>query len=380
MKVIHFYNSNGGGVQSVIKNLIKYSQGTNIENHVIIVVEFRQKSDFKIPFFEGSTSVKVFYYSRNWNFYYLSRKLKKLIPKPNSLLIAHDWLELGMISSLGLKNPVIQFLHSDSPYYYDLAKKFSDWIDCFICVSKLIKYNLSTLLPSRINDIQYFKMPVLNIDTFRSDGKDIRLLFVGRNDFAKGYHLLPQIDSLLLDRGIKVEWNVTGKGTNDNNCKEWFRRKTIKFHGEISQNHLVNLYINSDIILLPTFMEGTPLAIIEAMKCGVIPIVNNLPGGIDELVKDGFNGFKIQNNEPEDYVKKIQLLSENKNILQFLSKNASNLANSNYDAISNTFKIEKYFYLIHGTKKEKYPRKVLGSRLDQPYLPNFITTIIRSLK
>jgi hypothetical protein len=69
------------------------------------------------------------------------------------------------------------------------------------------------------------------------------------------------------------------------------------------------------------------------------------PGAVPFAVKDGFNGFKIQNNEPEDYVKKIQLLSENKNILQFLSKNASNLANSNYDAISNTFKIEKYFYL-----------------------------------
>ncbi len=367
-------------MQSVIRNLIKYSQSTNIENHVIIVVEFRQKSDFKIPFFEGSASVKVFYYSRNWNFYYLSNKLKKLIPNTTSLLIAHDWLELGMISSLGLKNPVIQFLHSDSPYYYDLAKKFSDWIDCFICVSKLIKYNLSILLPSRINDIQYFKMPVLNIDVYRREGKDIRLLFVGRNDFAKGYHLLPQIDSLLIDRGIKVEWNITGKGTNDNICKERFRRKTIKFHGDISQNHLVNLYLNSDIIVLPTFMEGTPLAIIEAMKCGVVPIVNKLPGGIDELIKDGFNGFKVQNNEPENYANKIQLLSENKNILQFLSENASSLANSNYDAISNTFQIEKYFHFIQGAKKEKYPRKVLGSRLDQPYLPNFITTIIRLLK
>ena len=48
MKVFHFYNGNGGGVLSVIRNLILYKQNTEIENHIIHVINKDLKPDYKI--------------------------------------------------------------------------------------------------------------------------------------------------------------------------------------------------------------------------------------------------------------------------------------------------------------------------------------------
>jgi hypothetical protein len=80
MKVFHFYNGNGGGVLSVIRNLISYKQNTEIENHIIHVINKDLKPDYKIIELSGATTEKIFFYSSKWNFYFTSKQLAKYIP------------------------------------------------------------------------------------------------------------------------------------------------------------------------------------------------------------------------------------------------------------------------------------------------------------
>ena len=58
-------------------------------------------------------------------------------------MIANDWLELGMISLMGLQNPVVQILHGNYDYYFDLAIKHRESVDSRIVVNSNIKKKLS---------------------------------------------------------------------------------------------------------------------------------------------------------------------------------------------------------------------------------------------
>jgi hypothetical protein len=68
--------------------------------------------------------------------------LAKLLPDDNAIVVTHDWLELGMVSNLGLQNPVVQFVHGAYDYYYELAQSHASSIDRFIAVAK--KYRRKT--------------------------------------------------------------------------------------------------------------------------------------------------------------------------------------------------------------------------------------------
>ena len=97
LHVYHFHNGGGGGVLSVIRNLVRYSQNTNIENHIIYTINKDIDPVYIIHPIEGAHSEKVFYFSSKWNFYYTCRQLAKLLPGDKALIVAHDWLELGIV-------------------------------------------------------------------------------------------------------------------------------------------------------------------------------------------------------------------------------------------------------------------------------------------
>ena len=157
ISVYHFHNGTGGGVLSVIRNLLRFSNNPLIENHIIYTINKQQTPVFLMEHIEGAVSEKIFYYSAKWNFYYTCKQLAKYLPNNKAVLVTHDWLELGMISNLGLQNPVITFIHGDYHYYYQLAQLHQAGIDKFIVIARGIETKLQSLLPARKKDIYYLR-------------------------------------------------------------------------------------------------------------------------------------------------------------------------------------------------------------------------------
>ena len=149
MHIVHFHNGGGGGVLAVIRNLLLYRHHDGIKNHIIYTINKDQHPAFEIPKLKGAASEQVFYYSPKWNFYYTCKQLTKLLPDDKAVIVAHDWMELGMLSNLGLQNPALQFVHGNYDYYYELAKKHEQSVDRFIAVSPVIYNQLCALLPNR---------------------------------------------------------------------------------------------------------------------------------------------------------------------------------------------------------------------------------------
>ena len=381
-RVFHFLGSGGGGVLSVVCNLLKYSVNADIENHVIYTVNKSVAPHFKPYQLTGAVTEQVFFYSANWNFYYTCKQLLKLLPGPDVLIVAHDWIELGMMSCLGLQNLVIFFVHGDYSYYYQLAEKHEKVIDMFIPVANNIAIKLKNILPYRTADISYLRFPVPEV--FYNDGakKNGNIIFVGRCETEKGYHLLPIIAKRIVDKGINIQWHIAGnEDEHSNDAILWDERIKVSFLGNIPNIELLKLLHGMQVIILPSIAEGMPVSLIEAMKAGVIPVVNDIPGGIQELIVNNETGYKITGNEVDGYVDKIIEVVGNDNTAKYLRQNCITVANQWFDPINNTNTIEEAFVTLNNIpRKKKLANKVYGSRMDEPWIPNMITRLYRQYR
>jgi glycosyltransferase involved in cell wall biosynthesis len=380
IKIFHFHNGTGGGVLSVIRNLLSFRQSSIIENHVIYTINKEEIPVYSIHHLEGATSERVFYYSSKWNFYHTCRALALLLLDSKSVIVAHDWIELGMISNLGLNNPVIHVLHGDYDYYFQLAQRHEAWIDSFICVSKSIADKLKKRMPNRSNDIRYIRFPIPEINCTRENKSTLELVFVGRCDQAKGYHLLPLIDASLQQKGILANWHIAGPGSDQTKAQQQWGNSKVQFYGNLSAEGLTSLLMKTTVLVLPTLAEGMPVSVIEAMKAGVIPVVNDLQGGLQELVINNVTGYRIRNNDHLIFADCIEGINADVEKRKQISTAAITYANMYFNPVENTKLFEDFFLQAYDKSKEKRAIKIIGSRLDQPYLPNLLVKIIRSIK
>ncbi len=378
MNIVHFHNGSGGGVLTVIRNLLHYGQHPEWRQQVIYTLDKKKYSSFSTMLTEDIKQ-DIFYYSYKWNFYHTAKKLVKLLPKKDTVLIAHDWLELAMISNLGLNYPVVQLLHGDYDYYYHLAQRHQAWIDSFICVSASIANELKKRIPERSNDIHYLRFPVPEITSLRKNIATLELVFAGRCNEGKGYHLLPLIDAALQQKNIHAQWHIAGVGSDQPEVQQQWKQTQVRFYGNLSQNELTGLLLKATAFVLPSHAEGMPVSVVEAMKAGAIPVVNDLKGGLQELVTNDVTGYRIPNNDPLIFAERLATIATNEEKRNQLSAAAISYANVHFNPEQNTKLFEDLFMQAFQQAKRKTAFKTTGSRLDQPYFPNFMVTIVRSI-
>lgn len=380
IQVYHFHNGGEGGVLSVIKNLLRFSKNINIENHIIHVINNSKISNYNFEYTEGVSSEQVFNHNNSNNNYYTYKQLAKLLPNEDAIIIAHDFLELGMISNLGLQNRVIHFLHGDYNYYYELAILHQNSIDKFVAIANDISINLQSLIPSRISDIFYFRFPVPFVKNKNKNNIIKNIIFIGRLEEGKGYHLLPKIDRLLREKKIIVNWHIVGENKYDNTCDlSWDKESFVFFYGKMLNNNVLELLENMDYYILPSLSEGLPVSLVESMKAGVIPFVNDIKGGIQEVVVNGITGFKIPKNNAMLFADSIATLTTDEKLALSISNNCIHWANKYFDPYINTILIEDCIiqtFLLQ--KKIKNKKKIYTSRLDKIWLPNTITKLLRN--
>lgn len=104
--------------------------------------------------------------------------------------------------------------------------------------------------------------------------------------------------------------------------------------------------INDSILYISTSRyEGMPYSVIESLALSKPCIVSNCDGNID-LIKDGFNGFIIPDENKDFFVEKALYLLSDEKILNQFSKNAFTSFNEDYNISKNILKLEE-FYTVH---------------------------------
>jgi colanic acid/amylovoran biosynthesis glycosyltransferase len=135
--------------------------------------------------------------------------------------------------------------------------------------------------------------------TGRSEGP-LRILFVGRLVPEKGPHqLLEAVQGM--PRGA-VEVRIVGGGRLAGPLEEQLRRAgladVVTLTGPLGQDELPAQYGWADVFCLPSFSEGLPVVLMEAMSSG-LAVVSTRIAGIPELIEDGVNGVVVPPGRPD---------------------------------------------------------------------------------
>lgn len=84
----------------------------------------------------------------------------------------------------------------------------------------------------------------------------------------------------------------------------------IKVVGWVDKAQKAHYYRNSQVVVLPSYDEGLPMTILEAMSCKKI-VVSTPVGGIPEVIKDGVNGYLVEPGNLESISKGLIKAAEN---------------------------------------------------------------------
>jgi len=123
--------------------------------------------------------------------------------------------------------------------------------------------------------------------------KDAKLLLVGDGSFTSGALGTGKAD--IWARKLKSLANELGV------------EDKVIFTGYVSDEELYKIYEASDVIVLPSKIEGFGLAVCEGWVFGKPAIVSS-GAGVSELVIDGGNGYVFRQGDPKDLAEKINIV------------------------------------------------------------------------
>lgn len=205
--------------------------------------------------------------------------------------------------------PIVNLVHTDKweAFYEDApqSKKNSiariyglcdkvvvlsdEWRDCFSTV----------VAPERLEVLENFT-PTYEED-YWPDWSAKTVVFISRIESIKGCDLLPDICELVLKRIPDARFLICGDGSmKDELANEVNRRgieRQVELVGWVDDIEKIQMLKRSSLFLLPSYGEGMPMCVLEAMGLG-LPIVATRVGGLPQLITDDENGFLCAPGDP----------------------------------------------------------------------------------
>lgn len=191
------------------------------------------------------------------------------------------------------------------------------------------KYNLKNIfvIPNAVTPI--------NVENIHPEN---RIITVGRLSREKGHVVLLEAFSKLANK----DWilDIVGDGLELSNLKEQSVELGLKdrvfFHGHVKD--FQQLLSKASIFVLPSFYEGFPNALVEAMSVPLVCVSSNCIAGPAEIIDNGNNGFLFETGSSDSLAKILNDLIQNKVPLDAIRCNAYKIRNRyDFQQMSNNF-------------------------------------------
>ena len=226
--------------------------------------------------------------------------------------------DVGCLTSGAWRVPWSLTLHGPDEYFdlraYRLEEKLST-VTFVRCISEFGKWNsMRAMAPERWErifachlgiDPKNFPEPVREnfpepVRESAREGEPLHVVCVGRLIRDKGQRVLLEALRLLKERGVRLRLTLVGTGVDAAALEAMARRYElpVTFAGAQSHPATLELLRTADIFALPSFAEGIPVALMEAMAEG-LPSISTTACGIPELIRPGQDGMLVRPGDAE---------------------------------------------------------------------------------
>lgn len=313
-----------GGVSSVIR---MYSEA-GLLKHVCFMASYT----------DGSTWKKI-----SWYALFLARYIKTLLTH-RSIKVVHihtasygsffrkSWVVL-LARLFGKKSIIHMHGAGFNVFYAKMPTPVQQFIrfvlrsaDVLIALSSQWKSDLARI--SGHPDIRILYNPtILQKPRYDEPPADtVNFLFMGRLGQRKGVFDIIESAKQLETDNIKI--HLYGDGEVEN-IRQMVSAKgvmdKVAVCGWIDGSEKDKTYREASVLLLPSYHEGLPISVLEAMAYG-LPVLATDVGGISEAVQDGVNGFLIQPGECEKLAERMKQLAQSPELRRTMGRHGYKMA------------------------------------------------------
>jgi glycosyltransferase involved in cell wall biosynthesis len=144
-----------------------------------------------------------------------------------------------------------------------------------------------------------------------------------------------------------IEFYLAGKGELEDKLKNRIKKDNlynVKLLGSFKHEELLKIYQKATLFIFPSYYEGFPTVVLEAMSCGLPVLVTDIEAH-KTFIEDGKNGIFIKKGSAEDATKKIELILNNSDLRDKLGKNARKTIEEKFTWDKISLKFEKIYNL-----------------------------------
>jgi glycosyltransferase involved in cell wall biosynthesis len=243
----------------------------------------------------------------------------------NAVLRDSVFLRIAFI----FREKIVVFFHGwDIDYSEKLNKekfvKLFNRASCLLVLASAFKNNLEEwgiTIPVYLTTTEVDDRLLNGFDIQKRNGKIETVLFLTRIEKEKGVYITIATFQLLKKKYPYLNMRIVGSGMALKEAKNLIEKNNITdiiFTGNLNGSNLRDQFIESDIYILPSYTEGMPTSVLEAMAFGM-PIITRPVGGLVDFFENGKMGEMVESLEPIDFANSIERYINNPDLTRAVS-------------------------------------------------------------
>lgn len=169
----------------------------------------------------------------------------------------------------------------------------------------------------------------------KKEDKRIRLLYVGKIEARRNIYFLVELFEKIQEKYNQLDLVIVGDGEPEytkyfqERINKWVTMGRIKYFPKASQKELSLIYQNSDVFVFTSNYEIFGMVLLEALYFG-LPVISSANGGASVLIREGENGFILDNFNTSEWEKRIEYILKDKKRYKEMKETAHNLVENHF--------------------------------------------------
>ncbi len=211
-----------------------------------------------------------------------------------------------------------EFYAGNLQMFQALISKYLGWVDAVIVLSPSWKdYFLSISNGARIR-VLYNPVNGTDFEKLvpRADRKSANILYMTMLYERKGIYVLLDAIPKVIRKNPSAKFLLCGGGEIEKCqavCREKGIQDNVEFCGWVAGPAKLEKFAQADVFVLPSYHEGFPVSLVEAMFAR-LPVVCTPVGGVPDLLTEGENVFFMQFGNSDDLADKVNYLLANEKL------------------------------------------------------------------
>jgi len=254
---------------------------------------------------------------------------------PCIAFLGYDFMANSVAPALTEDVGVVSWVQADDGDYYEQTYRLGRYCNRIVCVSSRIRGRIAALNPvigERARVIHNSSIGKRDIATRRPRRSDrLRIVYAGRLvQYQKRVLDYLDLAAALDAAGAPYEITLIGSFSAREGVQDLFERRArahlddgrIKLLGRLPREQILAHLSEHDFYVLLSDFEGLPLALVEAMARGCVPVVPGIASGIPELIATGHDGVIVEHRDYDAWAALLEGLWRDRRSLAAMSRRA----------------------------------------------------------